>query len=265
METSSVYQSEVHEVQGHETQVHLVEESVKSYELVVAYSSWGLPTIRELFESQVDDFGEEDYSKHVGPMRVDRVKNAETNRTICLISRRLYDEMVRTGHNRRAPGVDFSFNKYVVRQHNFPKTGESDQLFVPLPPNLTATECRTQLEEKLDSIHQLGVVAQQTVKVTIPLKSRDRDEHKGLAFVVFGKEADLQDRTVVKLMLHDTWWYGKDNWEGLAKCYWAKDREEKKGSESGKLSSGPARVWKTRVAATSSETLAAASEPVSSS
>lgn len=192
-------------------------DSPKSYKLAVIYSNWALPAIADFINSE----SETGY----GPMKIDRNKGMETNRTLCLFTENLFNSMMNK-YGKRDQNLDFVMSEYKLRDHNFPRQGEVNNLFIPLPTQLTATECHQQLEQKLDGLYQMNVVQVTNVKLHIPLKSREHDKHNGLAFLTFSNTT-LNDVAVVKLMLNDTWWTNEADteWSTLMKCYWAKERK----------------------------------------
>ena len=192
-------------------------DSQKSYKLAVIYSNWAVPTITDFISAE----SETGY----GPMKIDRNKGNETNRTLCVLTDKLFNAMM-SKYGRRDQNLDFVMSEYKLREHNFPRQGEVNNLFIPLPIQLSATECHQQIEQKLEALYQMDVTQATNVKLHIPLKSREHDKHNGLAFLTFSN-SDLNDVAVVKLMLNDTWWTNEADleWSTLTKCYWAKERK----------------------------------------
>lgn len=198
------------------------------YKVVVIYSGWSLSSIEDkLYHYGTDtDFG---------MCRVDRYKSEETNRTICLMRTEFFRHLMDAGYSKRKYGEDFSCTEYTLRPHNFPKEGESNNLFISLPKELSASECRSQLERKLQSISEFGVFAAEDMKINLPMKSRENDIHNGSAFVTFKREMPLEIIALIKILLHDTWWHSSAempaDWRVLCQCYWARERTPRKVPE----------------------------------
>lgn len=194
-------------------------EAPKKFPLYIVYSSWSLSRIEELFD---------DYDQHdgIGPMRIDRFRGEETNRTICLLKPELYQNLVAAGFTQRRYNFDFSIAEFKLREHNYPREGESRNLFVPLSHKLDANESRRQLENKLLELCKFGVLNEGDYKVTIRLTSRHENNHTGSAFLIFKREVHLDQIAVAKIVLHDTWWYdSSDESYELAQCFWAKEHK----------------------------------------
>ena len=210
-----------------------------TYKVVVIYSGWPLSTIK----TKLYDFGT---SSDFGMFRVDRYKGEETNRTICLMTTNFFDTLMNNGYSKRRYGEDFCCSEYKLREHNFPKDGESNNLFISLPKELSASECRQQLLSKMDQIMEFGVFGADEMKINIPMKSRENDIHNGSAFMTFKREIPRDVVALVKILLHDTWLYGNlSNFDEtnaapdssqitsfLCQCYWARERISSSSRES---------------------------------
>lgn len=200
----------------------------KTYKVAVIYSSWSIQSITD----KLSEYGSSD---DFAMLRVDRHKGEETNRTICLMDSDFFDSMISSGYDRRKYGEDFSMTEYQIRDHNYPKEGETDSLYIPLPKSLTGAECQQQMQRKLDTICGFGVCTVDDIKINIPMKSRDTGEHNGLLFLSVKKELPKECITVFKILIHDTWWYTSDDERvSLCRCYWARERKapESEGTDS---------------------------------
>jgi len=199
-------------------------ESSCPYVLAIIYSNWPLSTINEFLASS-------DSSDGYGLLKIDYRKGKETNRTICLMSSKFYQQLLAEGYNKRRYNFDFAVSQYQLRQHNYPSEGESSNLFVPLPKEMLASECRRYLEEKLSEMCSFGLLNDDDYKLNIPTSSRQSDLHKGSAFLTFKKEVNVDVIASVKILLHDSVWNMETEQKELAQCYWAKDRKKEKVSK----------------------------------
>ena len=207
-----------------------------TYKVVVIYSGWPLSSIKD----KLYEFGT---GSDFGMFRVDRYKGEETNRTICLMTVNFFDSLMRSGYSKRKYGEDFCCSEYKLRDHNFPKDGESNNLFISLPKELSASECRQQLLSKMDQIMEFGVFGSDEMKINVPMRSRENDIHNGSAFITFKREVFRDVVALVKILLHDTWLYStvseltpdpdqpSNQVQGfLCQCYWARERVSSKES-----------------------------------
>lgn len=192
----------------------------KEYKLVLIYSRWSLSEIQSFFE-KLEEFPLEE----IGPMTIIKRKGKETKRTLCLMKNRAYYELLNRGYDKKKYDIDFFMSEYKLSNYDYPKQNESRILYVGLPPTLTASECREQLEEKLMDLENFNVINKEKCQIKIPLKSRQTDEHKGLSFIYF-REVEIKDIIVVKSILNDSWWFKSEDetYQETMTCYWARKR-----------------------------------------
>lgn len=202
-------------------EVKEVKADEKKYVVAIIFSRWNLDTVYEFI---VDHASE---SEFVGPLRIDRNKGKETDRTICIMSSSLY-ETLKESYPRRTYSCDFSITEYQLRNYNYPKQDETYKLFVHLPRQLSASKCALQLEEKMKAFSQAGLVNSDEYKVDVPCSSREVNAHKGLAFVSFKRSVQPDVICVIKLMLHDSWWTVNESDMELIKCHWARNKNNKR-------------------------------------
>lgn len=213
--------------------------SNREYKVAVIYSGWSLSTI----EDKLYNYGS---SSDFGMCRVDRYKGEETNRTICLMKTSFYEKLMSAGYNKRKYGEDFCCTEYKLREHNFPKFGESNNLFLSLPKDLSASECRVQLERKLNEISSFGIFNLEDMKLNLPTKSRENDIHNGSVFITFKREMRIELIALIKILLHDTWWYSESSNPDsvpekrmICQCYWARERVPRKVESDSTMESTP--------------------------
>jgi hypothetical protein len=199
-------------------------------------------------------------SEQVGVMRIDRFKGVETNRTILLLSRSVYDTADRLGYTQQQRGLDFKLTEYQLRDHNLPKLGFTRNFFIPLPTALNADEAREQLQNKLDVLCGFGMFLEaERPRLKIPIKSRETGEHRGQAYVTFAHQTPVAVVALARILLHDTRLYTKADDEHFERmsCFWARDKEDnnqgnkqggkklgrkKSGNRSNKGNRGPVKV-----------------------
>ena len=220
------------------TEQETVQQTATPYVVAVAFSRWPLGQLKEFLETQL-----EMTSDQVGVMRIDRFKGAETNRTILLLSRSVYDTADRLGYTQQQKGLDFKLTEYQLRDHNLPKTGLTRNFFIPLPASLNADEAKDQLQNKLDVLCGFGMfLEEERPRLKIPIKSRETGEHRGQAYVTFSHQTPVDVIALARILLHDTRLYtkaGDEQFERMS-CFWARDKtaEKESGKKLGRKKSG---------------------------
>ena len=215
----------------------------KKYAVVVVFSNWALRQLCMFLEDELEARPEQ-----IGVMRIDRAQGKETNRTIMLIERSLYDVAVAKGFTQQQRGVDFKVTEFEVRDYNKPKKGFTRNFFVPLPEAVSASDAQAQLENKLDVFCNFGMFEKNRPRLKIPLLSRESEKHRGRAFVTFARETDDDELALARILLHDTRLYTNENDYELMKCLWAKERSppsspkaSRKGDKKGQTKQGHAK------------------------
>ena len=196
------------------------------YPIFMVYSSWSIADLDKFIRS----FGDED--DIFGPIRVDRYKGKETDRTVCIFSENVYRNMLDHGYGKRRKNEDFAIERYVLRPHSYPKPNETNDLFVQLTKSLSTSDCREQLSAKLNALIDLGVISVNDFRVKIPLKSRETNDHLGSAFIIFENDVKPDAIAFTRVIIHDSHWnIGESGWE-LVSCFYSKDRNHLKESRS---------------------------------
>lgn len=225
----------------------------KEYSLFILYSEWSLDDLYNWMESnlETDSFSD---------IHIDRTRSRkETNRTVCLMREDVYDDLVNRGYTRRNRYADFWIQRYQIHDYHHPSNGYSSNMYVSLPKefNLTVTESRQQLQDKIDTLCKFGVLSAGEVTIKIPLVNRESGEPKGGAFIVFTQSVDPNAIAVSKLYIDNSYWYApaasstvnsekteviKHSDSELVKCYWARSIPAKgpaKGPAKSKHSAKP--------------------------
>ena len=193
------------------------------YAVAVVFSRWPLKQMCAFLE---DQFGATE--DQIGVMRIDRVKGKETNRTIMLVDRALFDKADAKGFTRQQRGLDFKMTEYELREHNFPKEGFTHNFYIPVPAELSADDARSQLQCKLDALVAFGMFSKESPpSLKLPLKSRETVEHRGQAFVTFARETSDNAIALARVLLHDTRLYTSDETYDRMSCFWAREKEQK--------------------------------------
>lgn len=215
--------------------------TTQTYAVAIVFSQWKLGRLCAFLE---DELGAR--QEQIGFMRIDRFKGRETNRTILLLERSLFDAAAARGFTRQQRGLDFKMTEYELREHNFPKEGYTRNFYIPLPEGLVEDEARAQLQNKLDVLVDFGVFSkEQAPRLKIPLKSRETGEHRGQAFVTFSRETADDPIALARILLHDTRLYtgaGDEDWQRM-RCFWAKEKQQRspKGTPKKAKGQGPKR------------------------
>lgn len=216
-----------------------------TYVVAVAFSRWPLGQLLQFLEDKLSVS-----QSDVGVMRIDRSGGKETNRTIMLVSRSLYNKALEKGYSEHQPGLDFKLTQYELKEHNLPKDGYSRNFFIPLPPSLTGDEARDQLQNKLNVLSEFGMFSD-SPRLKIPLKSRETGEHKGQAYVTFSQNTPTNVIALARVLLHDTRLYTTESVEyERMRCFWAREKDltgrkmapNKKGPSKKRTGRGPTKV-----------------------
>ncbi len=207
------------------------------------YSQFSLKELEELFQH----FGDNG-SEH-GPLRIVRAKDdsghwRDTNRTIILVSKKLYNALMDEGLYKsvRTPGrpvYDFRIVPYEIRDNNLPKEGMKKDLFIRIPNSLemSSADVEAIIHEKMADLVKFGVVSADQYSIKIPLRNKDRSSGivHGSCFLAFGEGVNDQQAALVKAVIDDTFW---GEHEETFNCYWAREQKEKeKAPASSKASS----------------------------
>jgi len=218
----------------------------KKYAVVIVFSSWLLRDICSFLENELGATDEQ-----IGLIRIDRVKDGdqykETNRTILLLDRCLLEAAKKMGYTQY--NRNFKMAEYEVREHSLPRKGSSRNFYIPLPKELSGSDARAQIQNKLDVLVRFGMFPLSRPRLNIPLESRETGTHKNMAFVSFSKDTPVETIALARILIHDTRLYSSEEEFGLMKCFWAREnknkgnkgsRDDRKTSKGNKNSKGKA-------------------------
>ena len=198
--------------------------NTKPYIIAIVFSSWPLSGILVFLE---DKLAAE--RNQIGIVRVDRFKGKETNRTIMLMDRKLFNEAIEDGLDKNKKSVDFKIAEYQLRPHNYPKSGYSSNLYIPLPDKISSDNASRQIQKKIDICVKFGLLTKGQARLNIPLKSRETGVHNGKAYITFNKDVPNNIPPSIKIILNDTRLYLDDETSNeLMICYWAIDKKRTK-------------------------------------
>lgn len=201
------------------------------------YSQLSLKELEELFQH----FGDNG-SEH-GPLRIVRAKDdsghwRDTNRTIILVSKRLYDRLMDEGLYKsvRSPGrpvYDFRIVPYEIRDNNLPKEGMKKDLFIRIPNSLemSSGDVESIIKDKMADLVKFRVISEDQFSVKIPLRNKDRSSGvvHGSCFLAFADSVSNHQAALVKAVIDDTFWGEHDE---TFNCYWAREQKEKASAPS---------------------------------
>lgn len=190
----------------------------EKYVVGLIFSNWSLTEIKTFLEVRL-----EATTSQIGIMRVDRFQDKETNRTIILMDRQIYDRALTEGLDKPQKSIDFKITEYQLRPRNYPRDGFSNNLFIPLPKELNVESASKQIQLKIDICVKFGLLEKGQAKLAIPLKSRELGSHRGAAYITFPRDFELAP--LVKVVLSDTRLYLPDETNQLMKVFWARDKK----------------------------------------
>lgn len=192
------------------------------FPVYIIHSKWPVDEIEEFIDENSVNGIEEDAAL----MRIDYFKGDSTDRTIVVLNREVYDNLLEA----QLPG--FSISPFKTGVHWQPKPDENDRcFFVKLPPGYPASKCRKSLFIKLQEMVDFEILGSvDDYNITIPLKGRDREsnEHTGQAYIDFKETVDLEAIVMARVLIAYSYWnYHMDSTPAnnyRVCCYYKKDR-----------------------------------------
>lgn len=200
----------------------------KKYVLAVVFSDWTLTEIFSFMEEHLEAT-QEDF----GSVRIDRYydknKNLrESNRTLMLIKKHLFDLAISKGLNKKQPNLNFMINKYKMSNKQNPRSFEAENIYLKFPETISYNDLYNQIKRKLVVFKEFGLLTHDS-KLAIPVKSRESEDHKGFGYINFSDEESLENKKIVKLLLHDCRLYNTQKPEEryYLQAYWVKKNTKK--------------------------------------
>lgn len=193
-----------------------------SFPVYLIHSSKSLVEIDRL----LSDYGE------VGFLRIMYNNDgSETDRTIAILPKSSFDDLIKDGYGRRQYGKNFSISSFELKDNNYPGEGRTKTLFVPVPKEFATDDSVVvkTIKDKLDHLAEWSIVDADSWSIKAPLKSRESGGIRGGCFVSFKREVSIHSIAMVRLLLTDTYWPELDETVDRAvfQCTWARDRKER--------------------------------------
>lgn len=172
----------------------------------------------------------------IGLLKIDRVTGNETNRTICVMDSSVYqamDSAISQGKFRYLPGMSITpylFHKYLYPKENSTENKNQTDLFIRLPYEYEASYCKKQIIKRLQVAIDFKILDLDDFTLTIPMKSRESDEHRGYCYINFSSNVDIDKIVFTRILVHDTRWKDDDLNSQLIYCIWARQQDNQQES-----------------------------------
>lgn len=179
-----------------------------NYVVTMVFSNWTLSKIFEFFKDYL-----EAEPTDLGLTKIERFKDKRTgeirdsNRTIILMKRTLFEKAIAAGLDMPQPGLDFRLAEYILSQKSFPAEGYTSNLYLIIPKNVPYTDAEQAILEKIRILIHFGVLQEEDFTLRIPLSSRLTGEHRGFAYLSFNEKVDLTTKAFIKALLNDGFMY----------------------------------------------------------
>lgn len=148
-------------------------------------------------------------------------KKSETNETLMLIKKTLYNRAIGEGLNFAQPNLDFRMVEYKFTEKNFPTQSQTGNLFIKIWENgLRAEEMQVIISEKMQPFLKHGLLGNTDFKIRVPLASRTIGTPCGFVNINFSN-ADVKVKTWIKLILHNSSVYLSAQKRLCVKAFWA--------------------------------------------
>jgi hypothetical protein len=142
----------------------------------------------------------------LGPIKIDFSGSKETNRNVCVMSKDIYDSLLKAGHDTKNRKDGLSVARYHLNYKHYPYNEKFMNIFVKLPRGVSSIMCRSILTDKLNVIKKTGLY-DFNHKIDIPLKSRVKGQHFGKAIIKFdAKEQDRPKIALINVLLNNSQW-----------------------------------------------------------
>jgi hypothetical protein len=198
---------------------------------------------------RIDDFLSK-FDGEVGFLRIvlDKLGN-ETDRTIALLSSKLYNNLCdaglnkigenkigenkigenKIGENKIGEETGFQVSKFILKQSSLPCEYKTKNLFIPVPLNYTENTIIKVISEKLKHLADWNIISMNSWNIHIPIKSREFGKIKGCCFISFDDSTAIENIAMVRILLTDTFWQSQKNRHknDILRCFWAIDNKKK--------------------------------------
>ena len=167
----------------------------------------------------------------------------ETDRTIAILSEKVYDALVENGDDQQKYGKGFSVSPFLLRDNNFPGEGYTNNLFVPVPEELSSDDeaVITTISDKLQHLSDWDILPGDSWSINPLLKSREKGGIKGGCFISFKRDVPNECRAMVRILITDTYWpeSALGSVDTVFRCLWARARKSNFGPKDKKKETGP--------------------------
>ena len=192
-----------------------------NFDVYLIKSKWTLLRIDEFLSK---------FEGEVGFLRIvlDKLGN-ETDRTIALLSSKLYDNLCDDGLNKLRDDTGFQVSKFILKQSSLPCEYKTKNLFIPVPLNYTENTIIKIISEKLKHLADCNIISINSWNIHIPIKSREFGKIKGCCFISFDESIAIENIAMVRILLTDTFWQSHKNRQknDILRCFWAIDNKKK--------------------------------------
>jgi hypothetical protein len=192
-----------------------------NFDVYLIKSKWTLLRIDEFLSK---------FEGEVGFLRIvlDKLGN-ETDRTIALLSSKLYNNLCADGLNKLGEDTGFQVSKFILKQSSLPCEYKTKNLFIPVPLNYTENTIIKVISEKLKHLADWNIISMNSWNIHIPIKSREFGKIKGCCFISFDDSIAIENIAMVRILLTDTFWQSHKNRQknDILRCFWAIDNKKK--------------------------------------
>jgi hypothetical protein len=192
-----------------------------NFDVYLIKSKWTLLRIDEFLSK---------FEGEVGFLRIvlDKLGN-ETDRTIALLSSKLYDNLCDDGLNKLRDDTGFQVSKFILKQSSLPCEYKTKNLFIPVPLNYTENTIIKVISDKLKHLADWNIISMNSWNIHIPIKSREFGKIKGCCFISFDESIAIENIAMVRILLTDTFWQSHKNRQknDILRCFWAIDNKKK--------------------------------------
>lgn len=164
--------------------------------------------------------------------KIEKYKNKsgvlkDSNKTLFLLSKKLFDAAIEEGFNMPQPGLDFRISEFTLNAKYYPYEGYTGNLFLNVPKFLSVKEVETFINDRFKTFAMAGLLPKDSYTLKIPLESRTTGEHKGFLICNFAEEVDIKSRTLVKILLQNSFICRHEGEEHVLPVLWARKQEVK--------------------------------------
>ena len=178
------------------------------YVVTLVFSNWTLSKIFEFFRDYL-----EAQQNELGLTKIERFKDKKTgemrdsNRTIILMKRTLFEKAITSGLDMPQPNLDFRIAEYILSQKSFPSDNYTSNLYLIIPKHVPFVDAEQAILEKMRNLILFNVLEEKDFTLRIPLSSRLTGDHRGFAYLSFNEKVDLTTKAFVKALLNDGFMY----------------------------------------------------------